>query len=191
MKNEDMYNFYAEISFIKIVLWVIFTFVWLIMTFLITDAYTGWFDAVIERTNIYFFYIFWFGFSITTYIFLYVNAYKKGKKKLKSCIMCFGAIILLLSLSWCSVKLSAFSYKYFSSNTWKECKNVRKYMIYDLVNNHNIIGMKVNDAIELLGSPESYYNSKMSNSKGIVYFSGKYNIIFWITDNKIVGYDVL
>lgn len=193
MKNEDMYNFYAEISFIKIVIWGVFTFVWLTMTFLITGVYSGWFDAVIERTNIYFFYIFWLGLSVTTYIFLYINVYKKGKKKLKSLAMCFGAIILLLALSWCSVKVSAFSYKHFSSDTWKECRHVRKYMIYDLINNHSIIGMNVDEAIELLGKPDSYYDSQISNGKGITYLSGRnpYIIILSIDDNKIVGYTVL
>lgn len=193
MKNEDMYNFYAEISFIKIVLWGVFTFVWLTMTLLITGVYSGWFDAVIERTNIYFFYIFWLGLSVTTYIFLYINVYKKGKKKLKSLAMCFGAIILLLALSWCSVKVSAFSYKHFSADTWKECRHVRKYMIYDLINNHSIIGMNVDEAIELLGKPDSYYDSQISNGKGITYLSGRnpYIIILSIDDNKIVGYTVL
>lgn len=193
MNEKDIYNFYAEISFIKIVLWIIFSFVWLIMTFLLTAVNTGWFDAVIERTNIYFFYIFGFGISITTYIFLYVNVYKKGKKKLTSCVMCIGAMILLLSLSWCSVKLSAFSYKYFSADTWKECKNVRKYMIYDLINNHSVIGMEVDEAIKLLGKPDSYYNSQISDGKGITYLSGRnpYVIIFGIENNKIVNYAVI
>lgn len=191
MKDEDMYNFYAEISFIKIILWVLFTFVWLIMTFLLTSVNSGWFDAVIERTNIYFFYIFWFGISITIYIFLYVNVYKKGKKKLTSCVMCIGAMILLLSLSWCSVKLSAFSYKHFSSNTWKECKNVRKYMIYDLINNHNIIGMEVDEAIKLLGEPIPSDNIQASN-KRMIYLSGRnpYIIIFIVSDNKIINYTI-
>lgn len=191
MKDEDMYNFYTEISFIKIVLWIIFSFVWLIMTFLLTAVNTGWFDAVIERTNIYFFYIFWFGISITTYIFLYVNVYKKGKKKLTSCVMCIGAMILFLSLSWCSVKLSAFSYKHFSSNTWKECKNVRKYMIYNLINNHNIIGMEVDEAIKLLGEPIPSDNIQASN-KRMIYLSGRnpYIIIFIVSDNKIINYTI-
>lgn len=193
MKDKDIYNFYAEMSFVKIVLWFFLTFIWLIMTILLVDSNSGWFDAVIERMSIYFFYIFWLGFSVTTYIYLYINVYKKKTKLLKSFAMCFGAMILLSSLSWCSVKVSAFSYRHFSIDTWKGCKHVRKYMIADLVNNHNIIGMNVDEAIELLGKPDSCYNSQISNGKGVTYLSGRnsYAIIFGIDDNKIIDYTVL
>lgn len=192
MRGKDIYDFYAEISFIKIVLWVFFTFLWLIMTFLLTDPHTGWFDGLIERTNIYFFYTFWLGLSVTAYIFLYVNAYKKNKKIIKSFSMCFGTMILMLLLSWCSVKVSALSYKHFSSDTWKECKHTRKYMIADLINNHNLIGMEINEAIRLLGEPDSYFDSQISNDQGIIYYSGRntYIITFYTKNNKIDGYTI-
>lgn len=190
MKNEDMYSFYIETSFAKKILWVIFTFVWIIVTFLLTDVNTGWFDGFIERTNIYFFYVFWVGASISTYIFLYVNVYKKENKKMRSFAICVIAIVSMMALSGFSVKLSACTYKHFSKDTWRECKNTRKYMIYDLINNHDIIGMKVDEAIKLLGEPDSYYNSQISNGKGITYLSGRktYVIIFGIENNKIVDY---
>lgn len=190
---KDIFDFYKEISFVKSILWFIFTFIWIIVTFLLTAIGTGYYDAVIERTTIYFFYIFWLGLSIATYTILYKFAYKNAKKKIKSFSMCIVAIVLLFGLSWGTIKVAAISYSKFSEDIWKESKNVRKYMIYDLINNGNVIGMGIDDAIKLLGPPESYYDSKGSNSKGIVYFSGRrtYSIIFWLDDNKIVGYTVI
>lgn len=189
---KDMYDFYHEISIKKVLLWGIYTFLWIIMIiYFLSGTRAGFFDAVVDRTNIVVFYCFWIIVYVSVYIYLYIQVFKKNREILKCCVLCFISFFMVNIIFFGTLKVAIFSFREFSIESWMEYKNERKYMLDDLVRNTDIIGMSVSDAETLLGKPDSYYgNPVYTKSNGLVYWSGGYNIVFWIENDKIVGHSM-
>lgn len=183
---KDIYDFYYEISFAKVFIWIVYSFLWLIMVcYFLVGTRAGFFDAVIDRTNKVLFCLFWGFVYISVYIYLYIQVFKKNTKILKCCALCFVSVVIVNMFFWGTHKLAIFSFREFSSENWLVHKNERHYMVDDLVKNAGIIGMNVEDVNKLLGEPDGYYSS------GLIYWSGGYNIVFWIDDNdKISEYSM-
>lgn len=191
LNNKDIYNFYSEISFVKVVMWVAYTFVWLIMVMVFLGGVgAGYFNSVIDRTNIIIFYIFWGVIYLAVYILLYRYTFKKNNKSIRCVAMCLFSILILNVTFWGSVKVANLSYSKFSAESWDNNKNERIFMLEDLVGNHNIIGMDVEEVKKLLGKPDGSYYNPYSQCEGIGYVSGKAYITFWIDNGKISGYMV-
>lgn len=191
MNNKDLYSFYSEISFFKVLIWVTYTFLWLLMVMVLLGGVgAGYYNSVIDRTNIVFFYIFWGGIYLAVYGLLYRYTFKKNNKSIKCIAICLFSIVILNMMFWGSVKVANLSYSGFSAESWDNNKNERIFMLKDLVENHNIIGMDVEEAKKLLGKPDGSYYNPYSHCEGIGYVSGKAYITFWIDNGKISGYMV-
>lgn len=188
MGNKDINDFYVEISFFKIFAWILYTFLWLIFIVLfVGGANAGYFTAVIDRTNIVMFYIFWSAIYVTVYILLYVYTFKKNSKKVKCVAMYCLSLVIVSVLLGGSVKVANLSYTKFSTISWQKNINERKIMVDDLVKKYNVIGMSASELINLLGKPDGTYNNSSTNCNGYYYYSGNRTISFFSDNNGVIG----
>lgn len=187
---KDIYDFYCEISFKKTIIWAIYTFIWIIMAICFFSGIgTCSFDAVIDRTNKYIFYLFWVVIYAFVYIYMYIQVFKKNSKILKCCALCFVSILIVILLFLGTLKMAIFSFREFSLENWTEYKHERVFMLDDLVENNNIIGMNTGDIKKLLGKPDNYdINEPITDKKDAIYWSGNCSIVFMLEDNKITNY---
>lgn len=189
---KDMYYFYHEVSIKKVLLWIIYTFLWIIIAlcfFLGVGSCS--FYAVIDRTNKYVFYLFWILVYIVVYIVLYIQVFKRNRKVMMCCILCFSSVLMIVLLFLCMLKISVNSFSKFSVKDWAEFKNERIFMLEDLVQTTNIIGMDIASVEKILGKPDNYDdNEPISNKKDIVYWSGAYSIVWGVENNKIARYTI-
>lgn len=103
------------------------------------------FEAIIDRTNIYVFYLFWIVIYTSVYIYMYINVFKKNSKILKCCTLCFASLFILLLLFFGTFKIAVFSFREFSFENWAEYKHERIFMLDDLVKDTDIIGINIAD----------------------------------------------
>lgn len=189
---KDMYDFYHEVSIKKVLLWIIYTFLWIIIAlcfFLGVGSCS--FYAVIDRTNKYVFYLFWILVYIVVYIELYIQVFKRNRKVMMCCILCFSSVLMIVLLFLGMLKISVNSFSKFSVKDWAEFKNERIFMLEDLVKTTNIIGMDIASVEKILGKPDNYNdNEPISNKKDIVYWSGAYSIVWGVENNKIARYTI-
>ena len=187
-----MYEFYHEVSIKKVLLWIIYSFLWIIIAlcfFLGVGSCS--FYAVIDRTNKYVFYLFWILVYIIVYIALYIQVFKRNRKALMCCILCFSSVLMIVLLFLGTLRIAVNSFSEFSVKDWAEFKNERIFMLDDLVKSTNIIGMDIADVEKILGKPDNYNNNEpVSDKKDIVYWSAAYSIVWGVENNKIVRYTI-
>lgn len=98
----------------------------------------------------------------------------------------FLAVVVLFFL------FSIFAIRYinrhtFSADRWKENKDVRKYMVADLLKKHPLVGMREDEVIALLG-PQAEKGSQQATFKGDrTYYPPESTLVYYIGQDLLEG----
>lgn len=139
-------------SAIYTLLKVLYCFIWIFIggyTFLYLAFSSDLYDAIFSKNASLFIFILSI-FCLLTPIFL-----KSMKRRWLRYLITY-CIVGTFFISFFTITTVAENYfSDFTTEKWFKYPKLRNYMVDDLIENHNIIGMNENEVIELLGTPDT------------------------------------
>ncbi|TDK61804.1 outer membrane protein assembly factor BamE [Bacillus salipaludis] len=142
-----------------------------------------------------------FAFLILFQWVLWTHNYfrNKGKGKVKSAFVVITTLGVIPPL-FCLVKLGLNEYKYnFTVENWIKSPTERVYIVDDLLNDYELIGMTKDQVNTLLGKPTTadYFKDDnnivyyLGNERGLISIDSEWLVIWFNSSGKVVKYKVL